>query len=76
MLEITNKVNSCISCQVCASKERVYKITVGNERFATSMHLCKKCCLQLKSLLDYVNLDDVQMMSFDELNDSKVDKLN
>ena len=76
MLEITNKVSSCISCQVCSSKERVYKITVGSERFATSLHLCKKCCLQLKSLLACVNLDDVQMMSFDELDNSKVDKLN
>jgi hypothetical protein len=76
MLEITNKISQCVGCQACASKERVYKITVGNERFATSLHLCKKCCLQLKSLLACVNLDDVQMMSFDELDDSKFDKLN
>lgn len=76
MLEITNKISQCVGCQVCASKERVYKITVGSEHFATSLHLCKKCCLQLKSLLACVNSDDVQMMSFDGLDDSKVDKLN
>lgn len=73
MIEITNKVSSHTSCQVCSSKERVYKITVGSERFASSLHLCKQCCLQLKSLLACVNLDDVQMVSFDELD---VDKLN
>lgn len=41
MIEITNKVSSHTSCQVCSSKERVYKITVGSERFASSLHLCK-----------------------------------
>ncbi len=73
MIEITNKVSPSMICQACYSKERIYKITVSSGSFATSLHLCKECCLQLKSLLACVNLDDVQTMSFDEL---KVDKLN
>lgn len=77
MIAITNKVASFVSCQACSSGAKVYKITVSNdERFATSLHLCKKCCLQLKSLLSCIHLDDVKMMSFDELDSSKVDKLN
>lgn len=73
MIEITNKVSPFASCQACFSEAELYKITVSNSRISVEVHLCKKCCLQLKSLLACVNLDDVQMMSLDELS---VDKLN
>ena len=76
MLEITNKVASFTSCQACSSRAKLYKITVSNGNLATEIHLCKRCCLQLKSLLSCIHLDDVTMMSFDELDSSKVDKLN
>ena len=76
MIAITNKVASFVSCQACSSEAKLYKIVVSNGNLATEIHLCKRCCLQLKSLLSCIHFDDVKMMSLDELDSSKVDKLN
>ena len=76
MIAITNKVASFVSCQACSSGAEVYKIVVSNGNLATEIHLCKRCCLQLKSLLSCIHFDNVKMLNFDALDSSKVDKLN
>lgn len=72
MFEISKDTEHFNSCQACHSETDLYNITISDGRFGTELHLCKKCCITLKNILAAVHLDDVKMMSFDELNVDKI----
>ena len=57
-------------CQVCSEPEdKLFSITLLNHnKQGTEVYLCKDCCKELRSLLKFTQLNDVKMVSIDELD--------
>ena len=78
MIKIYKPNKNYYSCQVCgchkseSEQNEVYAIELMNRNGqGTSLHLCKDCCKDLRSLLKFTQLNDVKMVSIDD-----IDKIN
>lgn len=61
-----------IRCQSCGAETKLFTLKVENShKQGTEISLCKDCCDTLRNLLSATHLDDVKMVSCDEL-----DKIN
>ena len=75
MIKVYKPNKNYFSCLVCGKRQtdsesqNIFTIELLDRyKQGTSLHLCKDCCKELRSLLKFTQKKDVKMVSIEELD--------